>query len=167
MTLEEQYFIILMTLISSFTIGVFFDGYRILCEKLNIKKWAILICDICFGVFSAIFVFQIFLWSNNGQLRLIILVAFFIGLLLYYLILSREVIAFWLIVYKVIYNIIKILLNLINTLLIKPLKLILGIILLGLSKLLIIIKPILLVMKWIKEEGLLALLKKLLKKNNR
>lgn len=170
---------------SSFGIGILFDGYRVLFNKLNVTKWVTLICDVIFGVFSAIFIFQLLLWSNNGQLRLIILIAFFIGLMLYYLSLSKEVVVLWEYCLNIIYKIIKVIYHIINTLIIKPLTIIINVLIIILKKILLIIKPILFLLKKIKviikrsyitkpkkvvnvlnkkKKGFLTLLKKLFRK---
>lgn len=180
MTLKEQFFILIIILSSSFGIGILFDGYRVLLNKLNVTKWVTLICDIFFGVLSAVFIFQLLLWSNNGQLRLIILIAFFIGLMLYYLSLSKEIVVLWVYCFNIIYKIIKVICHLMNTLIIKPLTVTINVIILVLKKVLLIVNPIIFILKKlnkifnaivisrpkniVKKKGFLTLLKKLFKK---
>ncbi len=122
MTLSEQFITLIIMIVSSFIIGIIFDGYRVFFNKLNISKLLFFIFDVCFGVLSAIFIFQLLLWSNNGQLRLVILIAFFIGLLLYYLILSKIFIVFWVFYFNIVYKVMKVLSQVIGNLILKPMK---------------------------------------------
>lgn len=120
MTIEQQILSIVLMLVSSFITGIIFDAYRVLKGKVFFPKWSTFIIDVCFGIVSAFFTFYLLLWTNNGQLRLIIVAAFLTGLWLYYLILSKYIVLSWTYVFKIIYNIWKALIKLFNILIFKP-----------------------------------------------
>lgn len=103
MTLQQQFLTFFLMLIGSWVAGVIFDGYRVLKTKIALYKWFIFTIDVSFGVLTAIFVFRLLLWSNHGQLRIAMLVAYFFGLWLYFLTMSNLFIKIWLFIYKVIY----------------------------------------------------------------
>ncbi len=107
-------------LASGFIIGFCFDGYRVLKGKMNFHAWFVFIIDVFFGVFSALFIFGLLLWSNHGQLRLSILAAFLLGLWVYYQTVSKGAISLWRIIFTFIYSVWKFVLKMIDILIIKP-----------------------------------------------
>ena len=120
MTLEQQFQTILFMISSGFIVGFFFDGYRVLKGKMNFQSWLVFLIDLFFGVISALFIFALLLWSNGGQLRIIIIATFAMGLWLYYLILSRRMIRLWLTIYSVIYSFWRFLVKTVQIIIIKP-----------------------------------------------
>lgn len=106
---------------NGFFIGIIFDGYRVLKYKIALPKIAILFIDICFGIISAFLTFYILIWSNNGQLRVIILLFFLTGMIIYYQTLSRYIVSYWLKFYNLIYSIYITLKKIIIFAIIKPL----------------------------------------------
>jgi spore cortex biosynthesis protein YabQ len=65
-------------------LGVFFDIYRVLTSKFNLKRWVIAILDIAYGLAAAVAVFRVLYYSNYGELRIFIFVALMLGIYLYY-----------------------------------------------------------------------------------
>jgi len=120
-TLQEQLVTLILMIGNSFFIGIIFDGYRVLKNKLVLPKVAILFIDICFGIISALFTFYLLLWSNNGQLRAIILLFFASGIIIYYLTISRYIVRQWLKLYNLAYSIYIALKKIIDFVIIKPL----------------------------------------------
>lgn len=120
MTLTEQ-IIVLMAIISYGTlIGIIFDGYRVIVGKNRLPKAIIYFIDILFGVASAWYLFQILLWVNYGQIRIIMLVIFFTSLILYYGLLSKYVLKIWIKVYNIFSKLFKGIIKTVNTILIRP-----------------------------------------------
>lgn len=107
-------------LIGSWVAGVIFDGYRVLKTKIALYKWFIFTIDVSFGVLTALFVFRLLLWSNHGQLRIAMLVAYFFGLWLYFLTMSNLFTKIWLFIYNVIYILWSAIAKTIQFLIIKP-----------------------------------------------
>ena len=120
MTLQQQFLTFFLMLAGSWVVGVIFDGYRVLKSKIALHKWLIFTIDVSFGVLTALFVFRLLLWSNHGQLRIVMLVAYFLGLWIYFLTMSRLFIKIWLFIYKVIYILWSAVANTIRFLVIKP-----------------------------------------------
>jgi len=119
-TLQQQFQTLLFMLASGFIVGFFFDGYRVLKNKMNFYNWFVFIIDIFFGMFSALFIFGLLMWGNHGQLRLTIILAFLLGLWIYYKTVSKGAISLWLFIFSFIYSIWKFILKTNEILLIKP-----------------------------------------------
>lgn len=132
---------------NGFFIGIIFDGYRVLKYKIDLPKITILFIDICFGIFSAFLTFYILIWSNNGQLRLIILLFFLTGMIIYYKTLSKYIVRYWLKLYNLIYSIYITLKKIIIFAIIKPLVHLYKILLLVLSSISIAFFSLLLLIK--------------------
>jgi spore cortex biosynthesis protein YabQ len=69
---------------SGLGLGFFFDIYRVLTGKLEIKRWLIAILDIIYGLAAAVIVFRVLYYSNYGQLRFFIFFGLLLGIYLYY-----------------------------------------------------------------------------------
>jgi len=164
-TLEQQFFSLVLMFLGSLSVGFVFDGYRVFKGKVNLAKFIVFIIDVVFGIISALWIFFLLFWSNNGQLRIIMLAAFFVGLVVYYLTLSRLIIKLWIIVDNLIASVFKVIVKTLNLLIIKPLvalyrlfTMLLGFILTLISALVLPFKV--LKTKLPKKEGFFSFLKK-------
>ncbi|GBF11392.1 spore cortex biosynthesis protein YabQ [Tepidibacillus sp. HK-1] len=124
MTLNEQFITTILMIGSGFFVGMIFDSYRELKKEIDLPQWIVFIFDVSFGVFSALFIFRLLLWSNDGQLRLSILLTFIIGLWFYYITISKIILKFWSKLYHLIKTIWVLVIHAINILVIKPVILI-------------------------------------------
>ncbi|MFV9511722.1 spore cortex biosynthesis protein YabQ [Tepidibacillus sp. LV47] len=120
MTLHQQFQTILSMLVSGFIIGFLFDGYRVLKGKMNFYSWLVFLIDVFFGIFSALLIFTLLLWLNCGQLRLMMILAFLLGLWIYYQTISQGVIRLWLVIYSLIYSLWKLIVKTVQILVVKP-----------------------------------------------
>lgn len=116
--------ILFLIIIFGTIIGFMFDGYRVIVGKNNIPKVLLFLMDVIFGVIAALFLFQLILWINYGQIRIIMIVIFFCSLLSYYFILSKSVVKKWVKVYNLFNKIFKYAIKILNKLLIRPIILI-------------------------------------------
>lgn len=111
----EQMYIFLVFIICGIIIGIIFDIFRILRKSFKTPDFVTYIEDILFWIMTCIlFAYSIFTY-NNGEIRLYIFIAAFIGILIYILTISKYFINFCV---KVI-NIVK---TIINKLIINPIK---------------------------------------------
>jgi spore cortex biosynthesis protein YabQ len=92
MNLNHQLLTMALMLGCGLGLGFFFDIYRVLTGKLNIKRWLTAILDILFGLAAAVAVFRVLYYSNFGELRFFIFVALMLGIYLYYKWFSKGVI---------------------------------------------------------------------------
>nr|WP_281179237.1 spore cortex biosynthesis protein YabQ [Vulcanibacillus modesticaldus] len=167
-----------------FLLGTLFDGYRVLIDKIKLPRLLIFFLDIIFGISSAIIIFLALLWSNHGQIRLVILFAFFLGLWIYFISFSKIIVELWLLAYNFLYHGIIEIIKVIDLVIIKPIIVVYHFILLIVASLIkmalslgmFISYPFLILYKWIyknirkiaikgkkliKKEEFLSLLKKL------
>jgi spore cortex biosynthesis protein YabQ len=96
MSLSNQFLTLGMMVCSGMGLGIFFDIYRVMTEKLHLKRWLIAFLDILYGLASAVAVFRVLYYSNQGQLRLFIFIGLLLGIYFYYKWFSWMII--WLIV---------------------------------------------------------------------
>lgn len=92
MSLNNQFITMGLMIGSGLGLGFFFDIYRVLTGKLNLKRWVIAILDIVYGMVAAAAVFRVLYYSNFGQLRFFIFFALLLGIYIYYQWFSRKVI---------------------------------------------------------------------------
>ncbi|QGQ93696.1 spore cortex biosynthesis protein YabQ [Paenibacillus psychroresistens] len=116
MNLNHQFLTMALMIGCGLGLGVFFDIYRVLTDKLKLSRWIISILDIMYGLIAAVAVFRVLYYSNYGQLRFFIFVALILGIYLYYKWFSKLVIQF-------VFNLIKGLEWLWNLLIVRPVQL--------------------------------------------
>jgi spore cortex biosynthesis protein YabQ len=92
MSLNLQFLTMALMIGCGLALGVFFDIYRVLTGKFNLKRWVIAILDIAYGLAAAVAVFRVLYYSNYGQLRLFVFIALMLGIYLYYKWFSKVVI---------------------------------------------------------------------------
>ncbi|MDO7908582.1 spore cortex biosynthesis protein YabQ [Paenibacillus sp. JX-17] len=88
MNFYVQWVTLLWMLFSGAMMGVAFDSYRVLSGRLQFPKWSIHALDILYWSASAVFVFRMLYASNHGQLRFYVFLGLFLGVWLYFWILS-------------------------------------------------------------------------------
>jgi spore cortex biosynthesis protein YabQ len=100
MNLNHQFLTVALMIGCGLGLGVFFDIYRVLTDKLKLSRWIISFLDIMYGLIAAVAVFRVLYYSNYGQLRFFIFVALILGIYLYYMWFSKGVIRFFLSIVK-------------------------------------------------------------------
>lgn len=85
----NQIHLFIIFLICGLVIGIFFDIFRILRRSFKTPDFITYIEDALFGIFTGIFlIFMLFIF-NNGELRFYIFIALSLGLVLYFLTISK------------------------------------------------------------------------------
>jgi spore cortex biosynthesis protein YabQ len=97
-------------------LGIFFDIYRVISDKLDLKRWVIAILDIIYGLVAAVAVFRVLYYSNYGQLRFFIFIALLFGLYLYYRLFSSSFI-------RIVVKVIELMERAWNSLIVRPIQL--------------------------------------------
>lgn len=92
MTLQTQWFTMLLMFGSGFFIGIILDFYRVLTVRFRLRRWLISLIDLLYWMVSAVLVFSLLFWSNWGELRFYFFVAVCLGFLIYFKWASRQVI---------------------------------------------------------------------------
>jgi spore cortex biosynthesis protein YabQ len=89
--LDVQLDIVIYSLIAGVITGILFDAYRLI-RGLKIPRFLIVIEDILFWVFCALFVFSFLLYTNYAFLGLYVYLFIFISLTLYFKLVSYYII---------------------------------------------------------------------------
>ncbi|WP_036653106.1 spore cortex biosynthesis protein YabQ [Paenibacillus pini] len=85
---QIQWITLLWMLFSGVAMGMAYDSYRVLSGQLHFPKWTLHLLDLLYWSAAAVFVFRMLYISNYGQLRFYVFVGLFIGVWVYFLILS-------------------------------------------------------------------------------
>lgn len=120
MTLSVQWMTVAVMLLSGLGMGVVFDGYRVVSNELRFPRWWLPVLDIMYWMAAAVAVFRMLYASNNGEVRAYVFLGLAIGVILYYWLFSKPVIAIvkWLI--GAVRSLIAFIVKLIRIFIIKP-----------------------------------------------
>ncbi|TXK78247.1 spore cortex biosynthesis protein YabQ [Paenibacillus sp. N3.4] len=136
MTLNVQFQTIFMMFVSGIALGVLFDVFRVLSGKLRLPRWSIPLVDVIYWIVATILVFQLLIYSNEGQVRIFVFLGLGIGICFYFAFLSLWVIRLTLLLIRLIVAIYRFFAKTVEIVLIKPI--------IGLYRLTVIILGILL-----------------------
>lgn len=116
--ITNQGYIFMIFILNGILIGLLFDIFRILRKTFTTKDFITYIEDILFWIITGIIVLYSVFRFNNGEIRLYMFVAIFIGVISYMLLLSSHVIK----INVHIINFIKKVVGKILNIIIKPFK---------------------------------------------
>ncbi len=111
----------MMMLLSGIGMGVAFDSYRVVSNRLHIGRLWIPILDLLYWLAATLIVFRVLMANNDGEVRIYIFLGLLIGIGFYFWLFSSTVIAFvvWLI--ETIRKLLRFLVRCFELLVIKPL----------------------------------------------
>lgn len=135
MSLQVQYFTLLMMFSSGLVLGVLFDAYRVLSDQLRIPRWTIPVLDIMYWALATVIVFRVLYISNQGELRIFVFLGLLIGITCYFALVSPIIVKVILIVIRTVKRLIRVFIRIFDIMVITPI--------LALYKLLIIFLGIL------------------------
>ena len=123
MTLSMQWLTMAVMLLSGLGMGTVFDGYRVLSNELRFPRWWLPVLDVIYWMAAALVVFRVLYASNNGEVRAYVFIGLAVGIVIYYLLLSRLVIVIvkWLI--GAVRKLITFVLKCLDILIVKPILL--------------------------------------------
>ncbi|XEC94972.1 spore cortex biosynthesis protein YabQ [Paenibacillus tarimensis] len=123
MSLDVQFWTLAMMLLSGIGMGVAFDGYRVLSNRLRIGRLWIPVLDMLYWLAATIIVFRVLSASNEGEVRVYVFLGLLLGIGCYFWLFSSTVIAIvvWLI--ETIQKIVRLLIRCFDWLVLKPIVL--------------------------------------------
>ncbi|WP_364154711.1 spore cortex biosynthesis protein YabQ [Paenibacillus sp. LPE1-1-1.1] len=123
MTLSMQWLTMAVMLLSGLGMGTVFDGYRVVTNELKFPRWWLPVLDVIYWMAAALVIFRVLYASNNGEVRAYVFIGLAIGIVIYYFLFSRMVIAAvkWLI--GAVRKLISFVLRCLDILIVKPLLL--------------------------------------------
>lgn len=86
-----QWLTLFLMLLAGGAMGLAYDSYRVLSVKLHFHKGVNAALDLLYWIGAAIFVFRMLYAGNQGQLRFYAFLGLFIGVWIYFLIISVTV----------------------------------------------------------------------------
>lgn len=92
MSLQVQFLTLGMMLCSGWLLGSLFDTIRIVTTQMRLSRWFLHLVDVLFGLVSALLVFRLLYISNSGEIRLFVFIGLIIGIMTYFIWLSRSVV---------------------------------------------------------------------------
>ncbi|QAY68529.1 spore cortex biosynthesis protein YabQ [Paenibacillus protaetiae] len=118
-----QWWTMALMLLSGLGMGAVFDSYRVVSTELKFPKWWLPFLDLAYWIAAALIVFRVLYASNNGEVRIYVFLGLFVGVLVYYFLLSKAVSAIvrWLI--EAVRTLIRLLLKTLEWTIVKPLLL--------------------------------------------
>jgi spore cortex biosynthesis protein YabQ len=108
-----------MSVLSGLFLGFVYDLVRVVRRIIKHPKWLINIQDFVFWLFGSLIIFMDIFKNNDGILRGFLYIGVFLGLIIYFSLMSKLVLIIFMKIYSFIANIVKFLFKLI----IKPIKL--------------------------------------------
>ncbi|WP_042171275.1 spore cortex biosynthesis protein YabQ [Paenibacillus gorillae] len=120
MTLSMQWFTMAMMLLSGIGMGAVFDGYRVVSNELRFPKWWLPVLDMVYWLAAALIIFRVLYASNYGEVRAYVFVGLLVGVLSYYWLFSKAVIAIVKWVIEAFRKLIRFVLRCLDLLIVKP-----------------------------------------------
>jgi spore cortex biosynthesis protein YabQ len=122
-TLSMQWLTMAVMLLSGLGMGTVFDGYRVVSNELKFPRWWLSVLDVIYWMAAALVVFRVLYASNNGEVRAYVFIGLAIGIVLYYLLLSKIVIVVVKWIIGAVRKLIAIVLKCLEILIVKPILL--------------------------------------------
>lgn len=88
MNQEIQWITLGWMLFSGAALGMVYDSYRVLSLSFRFPRWSIHTIDLVYWIAAAVFVFNMLYASNHGELRFYVFLGLFLGVWVYFLVLS-------------------------------------------------------------------------------
>ncbi len=123
MNLSVQFETLAMMLLSGIGMGIAFDSYRVVSNRLHIGRIWIPIMDLLYWLVATLLIFRVLLAKNDGEVRIYVFLGLLIGTGFYFWLFSSTVISFvvWLI--ETLHKLFRFLIRCFQLLVIRPLLL--------------------------------------------
>ncbi|MEI7027668.1 spore cortex biosynthesis protein YabQ [Paenibacillus sp. y28] len=89
MSLNEQFLTMYMMFGCGMGMGLAFDLYRVLAARFKLSRLPLALLDIVYWIAATALVFQMLLYSNHGQVRLVVFIGILLGAGMYFVLFSR------------------------------------------------------------------------------
>lgn len=88
-SLSQQIIVLLVILTAGLLIGLLFDLLRAVSRVLQFQRGALFLADMLLSLLAAFVVYQVLYLFNQGELRSVVYISFFLGIVFYYYFCSR------------------------------------------------------------------------------
>ncbi|GAC42465.1 hypothetical protein PPOP_1822 [Paenibacillus popilliae ATCC 14706] len=112
----------LLMMLSGLALGIVFDGYRVVAGQFRFPRWTVPLLDLMYWLAATLFVFQMLVKGNQGELRFYVFLGLAAGAWLYVILLSKVTVGIvtWLV--RAILSISRFIRRCLYVLLVLPLK---------------------------------------------
>ncbi|MCY9705433.1 MULTISPECIES: spore cortex biosynthesis protein YabQ [Paenibacillus] len=93
MNLHTQWMTVMLMLMSGLALGLVFDSYRVVAGQFKFPRWTLPVFDLLYWLAATVFVFQMLVKGNQGELRFYVVLGLAAGAWLYAVFLSRITVA--------------------------------------------------------------------------
>ncbi|WP_238555789.1 spore cortex biosynthesis protein YabQ [Paenibacillus alvei] len=83
----------MLMLMSGLALGLVFDSYRVVAGQFKFPRWTLPVFDLLYWLAATVFVFQMLVKGNQGELRFYVVLGLAAGAWLYAVFLSRITVA--------------------------------------------------------------------------
>jgi spore cortex biosynthesis protein YabQ len=90
-SLHIQFLTLSLMAASGVLLGVGFDIMDLLTRQFHLRRWITALMDLGYWLISTLFVFQVLVYANEGQVRVFVFIGLLVGVIVYYYLLSRIV----------------------------------------------------------------------------
>jgi spore cortex biosynthesis protein YabQ len=90
-SLQVQFLTLSLMAGSGVVLGIGFDIIGVLTLKFKLRSWTSALMDIGYWLIATLFVFQVLVYANDGQVRMFVFIGLFVGVIIYFYLLSRIV----------------------------------------------------------------------------
>lgn len=121
MSLQVQFLTLSLMAGSGVVLGIGYDIIEVLSREFRLRRFMIALMDVGYWLVATLFVFQVLVYANEGQVRVFIFIGLLVGIVIYFYMLSRLVrlTVTWVIVLFL--RLIRRVIRILYTLLIQPL----------------------------------------------
>lgn len=91
MSLHVQFLTLYLMAGSGVVLGIGFDIIEVLAHEFRLRRWTTALMDIGYWLVATLFVFQVLVYANDGQVRMFVFIGLFVGVIIYFYLLSRIV----------------------------------------------------------------------------
>ncbi|MCM3342281.1 spore cortex biosynthesis protein YabQ [Paenibacillus sp. MER TA 81-3] len=122
MSLYTQWMTVLLMMMSGLALGLVYDSYRVVAGQFKFPRWTLPFLDVLYWLAATLFVFQMLVKGNQGELRFYVFLGLACGAWLYAVVLSKMTVAVVMWLVKAIKAIVRFVLRCLYVLIILPLK---------------------------------------------
>lgn len=91
MSLQVQFLTLSLMAGSGAVLGIGYDIIEVLAREFRLRRWTTAMMDVGYWLVATLFVFQVLVYANDGQVRMFVFIGLLAGVIIYSYMLSRVV----------------------------------------------------------------------------
>jgi spore cortex biosynthesis protein YabQ len=90
-SLQVQFLTLSLMAGSGVLLGIGYDTIEVLAREFRLRRWTTACMDVGYWLVATLFVFQVLVYANDGQVRMFVFIGLLAGVVIYFYILSHLV----------------------------------------------------------------------------